>query len=67
RGTLTARFEKLRGRHLAAQRIHGDFHLGQTLLTPGGWRIIDFEGEPLKPLAERRLPDSRWRDVAGMM
>ena len=67
RGTLTARFEKLHGRHLAAQRIHGDFHLGQTLLTPGGWRIIDFEGEPLKPLAERRLPDSRWRDVAGMM
>lgn len=67
RGTLTARFEKLRGRHLAAQRIHGDFHLGQTLLTPGGWRIIDFEGEPLKPLAERRLPDSRWSDVAGMM
>ena len=67
RATLTARFEKLRGRHLAAQRIHGDFHLGQTLLTPDGWRIIDFEGEPLKPLAERRLPDSRWRDVAGMM
>lgn len=67
RGTLTARFEKLHGRHLAAQRIHGDFHLGQTLLTPGGWRIIDFEGEPLKPLAERRLPDSRWSDVAGMM
>ena len=67
RGTLTARFEKLHGRHLAAQRIHGDFHLGQTLLTPDGWRIIDFEGEPLKPLAERRLPDSRWRDVAGMM
>ena len=67
RGTLTARFEKLRGRHLAAQRIHGDFHLGQTLLTPGGWRIIDFEGEPLKPLTERRLPDSRWSDVAGMM
>ena len=67
RATLTARFEKLHGRHLAAQRIHGDFHLGQTLLTPDGWRIIDFEGEPLKPLAERRLPDSRWRDVAGMM
>lgn len=67
RATLPARFEKLRGRHLAAQRIHGDFHLGQTLLTPDGWRIIDFEGEPLKPLAERRLPDSRWRDVAGMM
>ena len=64
--TLASRFEKLRGRQLAAQRVHGDFHLGQTLLTPDGWRIIDFEGEPLKPLAERRLPDSRWRDVAGI-
>ncbi|MSS45541.1 phosphotransferase [Cutibacterium sp. WCA-380-WT-3A] len=67
RDTLAARFEKLRGRRLPAQRIHGDFHLGQTLLTPHGWRIIDFEGEPLKTLAERQLPDSRWRDVAGMM
>ncbi|WCC80825.1 phosphotransferase [Cutibacterium equinum] len=67
RDVLATRFEKLRGRRLAAQQVHGDFHLGQTLLTPDGWRIIDFEGEPLKPLTERRLPDSRWRDVAGMM
>ncbi|MDO4411926.1 phosphotransferase [Cutibacterium sp.] len=67
RNLIISRYDKLRGRHLAAQQVHGDFHLGQTLLTPDGWRVIDFEGEPLKPLTERRLPDSRWRDVAGMM
>ena len=64
---LRARFDALGHGDLAVQRVHGDFHLGQTLLTPSGWKIIDFEGEPAKTLAERVAPDTVWRDVAGML
>jgi maltose alpha-D-glucosyltransferase/alpha-amylase len=52
---------------LAATRIHGDFHLGQVLVATGDAVILDFEGEPDRPLATRRTKASGWRDVAGLL
>jgi maltokinase len=50
-----------------AIRIHGDLHLAQMLLADAGWFVLDFEGEPVRPLAERVRASSPLRDVAGLM
>ncbi len=62
-------FRRVIGRKITAMRIrcHGDYHLGQLLYTGKDFVVIDFEGEPARPLSERRIKRSPLRDVAGMI
>ncbi len=66
---IAARFEAFLNCRLSIvrMRIHGDLHLGQILYTGKDFAIIDFEGEPARPLSERRLKRAALRDVAGML
>jgi maltose alpha-D-glucosyltransferase/alpha-amylase len=66
---LYSQFSMLLHAPLDASRIrcHGDLHLGQVLFTGKDFVIIDFEGEPERPISERRIKASALRDVAGML
>src|SRR3569833_1604242 len=66
---INARFTPLRDYAIKTSRIrhHGDYHLGQVQYTGENFLIIDFEGEPARPLSERRLKTISMRDVAGMI
>ena len=61
--------ERLRSVADAGQaiRVHGDYHLAQVMRTDGGWYVLDFEGEPARPLEERRRPSSPFKDVTGLL
>jgi maltose alpha-D-glucosyltransferase/alpha-amylase len=68
-GEILNHFRTVLSRKITAKRtrVHGDFHLGQVLYTGKDYVIIDFEGEPARPLTERRIKKTPMRDVAGML
>jgi maltose alpha-D-glucosyltransferase/alpha-amylase len=69
RKTLLTRLRRITERRMETLKIrtHGDYHLGQVLFTGKDFFIIDFEGEPARPMSERHLKQSALRDIAGMM
>jgi maltose alpha-D-glucosyltransferase/alpha-amylase len=66
---IITRMQKILKKKIAAMkiRIHGDYHLGQVLYTGKDFFIIDYEGEPARPIGERRLKHSPFKDIAGMI
>lgn len=69
RKTVLNRLHRIMDRKIEAMKIrtHGDYHLGQVLYTGKDFVIIDFEGEPTRPITERRLKQPALRDMAGMI
>jgi maltose alpha-D-glucosyltransferase/alpha-amylase len=69
RDRLLAEIRALLPDEITAQksRVHGDYHLGQTIAVQNDFFIVDFEGEPARPIAERRTKNSPLRDIAGMI
>jgi len=66
---ILKRMKRILRKKMSAKRtrIHGDYHLGQVLNTGKDFVILDFEGEPARPISERRLKHSPLKDVAGMI